>query len=67
MHIVSVMKVGHSLVITIPHQIHRAWRLQRGARMVIEQTETGRATFRPLEVTPYDPLAGRRNRTRRDR
>jgi bifunctional DNA-binding transcriptional regulator/antitoxin component of YhaV-PrlF toxin-antitoxin module len=67
MHIVSVLKVGHSLCITIPHRIHRAWRLQRGARVIVEQTETGRATFRPLEVKDYDPVAGRERRARRNR
>lgn len=67
MHIVAVVKYGHSLCITIPAAIHRAWRLRRGARVVIEQTEVGRATFRPLEVQPYDPMAGRERRARRDR
>jgi len=61
MFIVSVVKYGNSYCITIPARIRRAWRLTRGARVVVEQTELGRATFRPLEVVPYDSVAGNVN------
>jgi len=67
MRIAKTYRVGNGVVLCIPSDIRRGWKLAGGEHMVIEMTEPGRFTVRPLEVVPYgeserNPSSGGRTR-----